>query len=111
MSIGHSDPALATRLPLDRIAELCQRYGVAELSVFGLGLEGDAKRAEGPLFLVMFHNNDFGPWGCKLDELENDLSGVMHEKVHVASRRGVEQSSPSPWREQILGTRRMIHGS
>ena len=42
----------------------------------------------------MFQNDDFGPWGCKLDQLENDLSGVMHEKVHVASRRGIEQSSP-----------------
>jgi predicted nucleotidyltransferase len=111
MGIGHVNPALAARLPLERIAELCQRYGVSELSVYGLGSEGDAKRAEEALFLVMFHNDDFGPWGCKLDQLENDLSGVMHEKVHVASRRGIEQSCPPPRRDDILANAKLIYKS
>ena len=47
--------------------------------------------------------------GSKLDLLENDLSGALHRKVSVASRRGVEQSTPSPRREQILDTRRVIY--
>ena len=34
MSIGHVNPELATKLPLERIAEICQRYGVSELSVY-----------------------------------------------------------------------------
>jgi uncharacterized protein len=111
MSIGHVNPELATRLPLERIAEICQRYGVSELSVYGLGTEDDAKRAEDAPFLVMFHNDDFGAWGCKLDQLENDLSGVMHEKVHVASRQGIEQSSPPPRRDHILTTAQRIYES
>lgn len=79
--------------------------------MYGLGPEGDARRAEEPLFLVMFHNNDFGPWGCKLDELENDLSGVMHEKVHVASRRGIQQSSTPERRDHILAGAEPIYES
>jgi len=110
MSIGHVNPALASRLPLDRIAELCQRYGVSELSVYGLGPEGDAKHAEEPLFLVMFHKNDFGPWGCKLDELENELSGVMHEKVHVVSRRGIDEKAPR-YCKAALQYRFSVHGT
>ena len=47
--------------------------------------------------------------GCLIDLLENDLSGTLHRKVRVASRRGVEQSTPSPRREDILDTRRVIY--
>jgi hypothetical protein len=76
MSIGHVNPALAGRLPLERIAEICQRYGVSELSVYGLGPEGDAKRAEEPLFLVMFDNNDFGPGDANSTSLKT-ISPVL----------------------------------
>ncbi len=111
MSIGQVNPELATRLPLDRIAEICNRYGVSELSVYGPIVESDVEQDVEVPFLVMFLNDDFGPWGSKLDLLENDLSGAMHRKVRVASRRGVQQSTPSPWREQILETRRVIYES
>jgi hypothetical protein len=43
MSTGLVNPELATTLPLDRIAEICRRHGVSELSVFGLKCEQDAK--------------------------------------------------------------------
>jgi predicted nucleotidyltransferase len=109
MSVGHVNHELASRLPLERIAEICQRYGVSELSVYGPILEGDIEQDVEVQFLVMFLGDDFGPWGSKLDLLENDLSGALHRKVSVASRRGVEQSTPSPWREQILGARRLIY--
>jgi predicted nucleotidyltransferase len=109
MSSGHVNPELATRLPLERIGEICQRYGISELSVYGLNLEGDVHHYAEELFLVEFLNNDFGPWGCKLDQVENDLSGALHRKVHVASREGVRQSTPSPRREEILTMRQMIY--
>ena len=108
MSIGKDSTDLATALPLDRIAEICQRHGVSELSVYGLGGEGDFHREGEVLFLVEFHNDDFGPWGSKLDAVENDLSGLMHDKVHVASRRGIEQSSPPPRRDHILGSAALV---
>ena len=103
MSVGHPNPELAAKLPLDRIAEICQRHGVSELSVYGLGQEEGIEPEEELLFLVMFLNDDFGPWGANLDLVENDLSGVMHRKVHVASRRGIEQSSNAARRALILG--------
>jgi uncharacterized protein len=111
VSIGKSNSDLATKLPLDQIAEICERFGVSELSVFGLGGEADAPSENEILFLVDFHNDDFGPWGSKLDAVENDLSGVMHYKVHVASRRGIEQSSSPPRRDRILGSAKRIYES
>jgi predicted nucleotidyltransferase len=111
MSISPSDAELATRLPLDRIHELCRRHEVSQLFVSGPILEREAREDDEIRFLVMFQNDDFGPWGCKLDLLENDLSGALHRKVHVSSRRGIQHSTPSPWREQILDSARLIHES
>ena len=109
MSIAHDRPELATKLPLERIDELCRKYGVSELSVCGVDREEGPGADDEILFLVMFKDNDFGPWGCKVDELENDLSGVMHRKVHVASRRGVEHSALPSEKNRILGTARLIY--
>ena len=104
MNIGHVVSALGRRSPhCQGSPGICQRYGVSELSVYGLILESDVQRDIEVLFLVEFLNNDFGPWGCKLDQVENDLSGAFHRKVRVALRDGVRQSTPSPRREQILG--------
>jgi hypothetical protein len=109
MSIGDVNPELATRLPLDRIAEICRRHGVSELSVYGLKPEGAGRTDDETLFLVEFQNDDSGPWGCKLDKVENDLSGVLHRKAHVAFRRGIEQSSPPTRRDLILGSAQRIY--
>jgi predicted nucleotidyltransferase len=109
MSIGHIDSELATRVPLDRIGEACRRFGVSQLWVHGPILERDPGPTGEVEFLVEFLNNDAGPWGSKLDLLENDLSGVLHRKVRVSSRGGIQDSTPSPWREQILNSARLIY--
>ncbi len=56
----------------------------------------------------MFKDGDLGPWGSQLDEFENDLSGLMHRQVHVASRRGFEQSSNTVRKLQLLGSAQRI---
>ena len=111
MSVGASQTELATRLPLDRIAEACRRYGVSQLWVHGPVLERDQSPTADAEFVVEFLDNDFGPWGSKLDLLENDISGLMHRKIRVVSRGGVRDSTPSPWREQILSSARLIYES
>ena len=111
MSIGNVDSQLARMLPLDRIAEICRKYGVSQLSVYELSPEREAASDEEVLFLATFHNDDSGPWGSKLDELENDLSGIVHFKVHVASRRGIEQSTLQPRRDRILTLAQRIYES
>ena len=109
MSVGQIDAGLAGHLPLESIAVACERLGVSQLRVYGPILQRDPTPEEDVEFLVEFRNNDAGPWGSKLDLLENDLSGPMHQKVRVSSRGGVRDSTPSPWREQILSSARLIY--
>ena len=109
MSVGQRDTDLAGRIPQERIGEACRRLGVAQLWVHGPILDHDPGPTEEVEFLVEFINNDAGPWGSKLDVLENDLSGAMHRKVRVSSRGGIRDSTPSPWREQILDSARLIY--
>ena len=84
--------------------------------------EREAASDEEVLFLATFHNDDSGPWGSKLDELENDLSGIVHYKVHVASRRASNRVRSSPaetasllshnvYRNPDLDARRSGHAS
>ena len=89
MSIGQIDTRLAAQLPLDRIAEACRRHGVSQLWVHERSWSEDPEPTEDIQFLVEFLNDDYGPWGYKVDLLENDLSGPMHRKVRVASRGGI----------------------
>ena len=111
MSIGKVDSQLSGKLPLDRIAEICRKNDVSQLSVYGLEPNSDAASGDEALFVVTFRNDDSGPWGSKLDELENDLSGILHYKVHVASRRGIEQSTLQPRRDRILANAQRVYES
>ena len=111
MSLGHIDADLAVRLSLDSIAVACRTHGVSKLWVYGPILERSPTSDDEIRFLVDFLNDDFGPWGSKLDLLENDLSGSLHRKVFVASRGGIVDSTPSPFREEILNSARLIYES
>ncbi len=109
MSVGELETGLAGRIPLEPIVEACRRVGVSHLWVYGPILAHEPAHSEEVTFLVEFLNNDFGPWGSKLDLLENDLSGVMHRKVRVDTRGGIRDSTRSAWREQILDSAGLIY--
>ncbi len=87
-------------------ASIYQRYGVSDLSIYGRILEGESPEDVELQFLFMFLDDDFGTRGSKLARLENDVSATLHRKASVASRRGVQPSTPIPWREQILSMSR-----
>ena len=111
MSLTHTFADLSAKLPLERIAEACRRHGVSKLWVYGPDLSRQPAADDDICFLVDFLNNDFGPWGSKLDLLENDLSGPIHGKVRLASRGGIVDSTPSPFREEILNSALLIYES
>jgi uncharacterized protein len=98
----------AITMPVDVISEICRKYGVAELSVFGSVLRGDFTPQSDIDFLVRFQNDDYGPWMSKLTELEEELSGVLGRRVDVVSKRGVEMSRNPIRRRHILETAEVL---
>jgi uncharacterized protein len=73
-------------LPAGPITELCERYGVRELSVFGSLLRDDFGPDSDIDFLVVFDDDDYGPWMGKLTGLEAELSDLLGRTVDVVPK-------------------------
>jgi len=98
-------------LPLEQIAELCRKYGVTELAVFGSVLREDFSPDSDIDFLVTFENDDPGPWLNRLTGLEGEFGALLGRKVDVVHRRGIEQSRNWIRRSAILDSAIVIYGS
>jgi len=96
-------------LPLDAIAEICTRYGVLELAVFGSALRSDFGPESDVDFLVTFEGDDSGPWMQKLPQLEEQLAALLNRQVDVVSRRGIEQSANWVRRNEILDSAVVVY--
>lgn len=96
-------------LPMADIAELCRKYGVTELAVFGSALREDFRPDSDIDFLVSFENDDSGPWMNKLTGLEEDLGALFGRKVDVVFRKGLEQSRNWIRRRDILDSAVVIY--
>jgi len=84
-------------LPVDRIAEICRRFEVRELSVFGSTARGEAGPDSDMDILV-----DFEPSArvglLKLAHLSEELERIAHRKVDLVTKPGLK-----PWvRPQVL---------
>jgi predicted nucleotidyltransferase len=98
-------------LPTDRVAELCRRYGVRELSVFGSLLRDDFGPESDIDFLVVFGDDDHGPWMEKLIRMEDDLRVLLGREVDLVPKESVVRSENWIRRDHILGTAQVIYGS
>jgi uncharacterized protein len=98
-------------IPLDRIVELCRKYQVMELSVFGSLLREDFGPESDIDFLVVFQGDDYGSWMEKLRRLEEDLGGLLGREVEVVPKESVVQSENWIRRNHILSTAQVIYGS
>ena len=97
-------------LPLDRIAELCREYDVAELSVFGSLLREDFGPESDIDFLVVFQGDDYGPWMGKLQRLEEELGSLLGRVVELVPKESVVRSENWIRKDHILGTAQVIYG-
>ena len=82
----------AWMLPPSRIAEICHKHDVVELSVFGSVLRDDFGPESDVDFLAVFRQDDYGPWMAKLQHLERDLSALVGRDVDVVTKESVLQS-------------------
>lgn len=96
-------------LPLNQISELCRRYTVKELSIFGSVLRDDFRPESDIDFLVVFENDDYGPWMSKMTDMEEELAAILGRKVDLVSKHGIEQSENYIRRRHILSNARTVY--
>ena len=74
---------------LDRIAEICRKYDVVELSVFGSVLRDDFGPESDVDAMAVFKHDDYGPWMGKLQAMERELSELVGRQVDLVPKESV----------------------
>jgi predicted nucleotidyltransferase len=94
-------PESATpQLPIDAIRDLCRRWKVRELALFGSAL-GERFRPDSDIDLLVTF--DAGAEWSLFDHvrMQQELSALLGREVDLVSRRGVE-ASPNPVRRKAI---------
>ena len=99
-----SHPALA--LPVERIAEVCRRYSVRELSLFGSALRSDFSPESDVDLLVEFQPGASIGF-LELLRMQGELADLLERPVDLVSKRGLRP----PIRDEVLQEREIIYAS
>ena len=93
--------------PLDgaRLAELCRRYGVAELAVFGSVARGDANQTSDVDLLYVLEPG--ARLGFAINSLEDELAELCHRPVDLVSRRALHRLI----RDDVLAEARTLYAA
>ncbi|HTW92215.1 MAG TPA: nucleotidyltransferase family protein [bacterium] len=100
---------MSPKLRFDRqkIAELCRRYGVAELALFGSVLRDDF-RADSDVDILVSFGTEVHPSLLELVELREDLKDIFGREVDLVERAGLR----NPFRRRaILSTAEVVYAS
>lgn len=95
------------RVEPERIAELCRKWRIAELSLFGSVLRDDFSDDSDVDLLVVFEPNDgWGLWD--LMHCENEFAALFGRKVDLIEKKALE----NPFRRyEILRTSQLLYAA
>jgi predicted nucleotidyltransferase len=96
-------------LPVRDLADICRRYDVTELAVFGSVLRDDFGDDSDIDFLAVFGDRTPVPWAVRLYEMERALSDLLGRHAEVADREAVEESDNYLRKAHILGTAETVY--
>ena len=90
----------------DQIAELCRRYGIAELSVFGSVARGD-DRPDSDVDLLYVSASDSTNSLWELWELRDELTLLLGRKIDLVSKNNLH------WviRDRVLNEARPVYAA
>jgi predicted nucleotidyltransferase len=97
-------PVAQLNFPLDQIAEICRRYQVVEMLIFGSAVRGRL-RPDSDLDVLV----EFAPgvsWGWDYFGLEQELSEVVGRRVNLATKKWLKPSV----RANILRNAHVVYG-
>lgn len=88
-----------------RLADVCERYGVAELSVFGSVARGEARAASDiDLLYALAPGRHLG---FSINRLEDELSELFGRKVDLVSKTGLHRAM----RDDVLAEARELYAA
>lgn len=90
---------------MERLREICERYDVVSLEVFGSVARGD-ERADSDLDLL-YVLRPGARLGFRLFELEDELEDLFARRVDLVARKAVNKYI----REQILADARTLYAA
>ncbi|MGH2545208.1 MAG: nucleotidyltransferase family protein [Ardenticatenaceae bacterium] len=95
-------------LPTEELRAFCERWKIAELSLFGSALTDDFGPESDIDFLVTFTGD--AEWGL-LDhvEMQIELQSIVRREVDLVTRRAVERSGNSIRRTAILNSAQVLY--
>lgn len=103
---GWEDEAVRIRdgLEIDdeRLAEICERYGVEELWLFGSALRDDFHDQSDVDLLYVFKPDAHIGW--KIVDLHEELEAVFGRKVDLVSKRWINEHM----RQEVLASARLL---
>ncbi len=89
-------------LPADKIADICRKYQVKELSVFGSAARGDL-RPDSDLDLLVEFQPEASLGLFEFAGMEEELAVAVGRKVDLVSKRGLKpRVRPSVLRDAIV---------
>ncbi|OCQ91236.1 DNA polymerase subunit beta [Nostoc sp. MBR 210] len=101
---------LAIPLPMDAIENFCQRWQIAELSVFGSILRDDFNADSDIDFLYILKPNI--QWRLvDLLSAEEELEKMLGRKIDLVKKSSVEQSHNWLRKQNILSSSQVIYDS
>ena len=97
-------------LPIEQIAEFCDRWQVTEFSLFGSALRDDFHADSDIDVMVQFHPK-VHPTFRTLDQMEVELKGLFGREVDLITRQGIETSLNYLRRHAILSSAQVIYAT
>ncbi|MCI1747213.1 MAG: nucleotidyltransferase family protein [Acidipropionibacterium sp.] len=102
---GRMNLAGRDRIDLERLREVCERYGVASLEVFGSVARGEERRDSD--IDLLFTLKPGRRLGFALFDLEDELSSVLGRPVDLVRRSSINKYI----RDQVLADARPLYAA
>ena len=93
----------------DHLADLCRRYGVARLEVFGSFARGDAAARSDLDLLATFESDS--PGGLEFVAFQQELQTLLRRPVDLFTRSSVEGSPNKYFRRFALDQTELVYES
>ena len=100
----------AIELPMEKIAEFCDRWNVTEFAFFGSVLRDDFRPDSDIDIMVCFHP-DAHPTFSTLDQMEAELKNIFDRDIDLITRQGIETSRNYLRRNEILSSAQVIYAT